>query len=95
MSKDTIWDHPDVAAATAKLQKALRKALAKRACERLGNLLITAVSKEKSIASYYEGCTCPACSIFTLQGISADVFKLTSEVVAVPEKLGGAASKIH
>ncbi len=84
MSRKTIWDHPDVEDAVDQLRKALEKSLRKSAREHIGNLLITVVSKEKSIANYYEGCTCPACSIFTMQGISADVFKLSSEVVQVP-----------
>lgn len=30
MSKDTVWDHPDVEAATRQLRKALEKALRKQ-----------------------------------------------------------------
>lgn len=93
MSKKTIWDHPDVQDAVGQLRKALEKALLKWGRERPGNLLISVVSKEKSMANYYEGCTCPACSIFTMQGISADVFKPSSEVVKVPR--AGQEPKVH
>lgn len=93
MSKKTIWDHPDVQDAVAQLRKALEKSLRKSAREHLGNLLISVVSKEKSMANYYEGCTCPTCSIFTMQGVSADVFKLSSEVVKAPRPDFG--PKVH
>lgn len=95
MSKKTIWDQPDVDAAVKLLNKALEKALRKQAGERMGNLLITVVSKEKSIANFYDGCTCPACTIFTLQGISADVFKLSSEVVPRSSLGTGTGQKVH
>lgn len=93
MSKKTIWDHHDVEAAVRQLRKALERALRKQAGEHMGNLLICVVSKEKSMANYYEGCTCTACSIFTMQGISADVFKLSSEVVKAPRADVG--PKVH
>ena len=57
-------------------------------------MLVTIVSKEKTIAHYYEGCTCPACSIFTLQSISSEVFKIQSEAVRVP-LASGLGPKIH
>jgi len=93
MSKKTIWDHPDVETAVHQLRKALEKALRKQAREHMGNLLISVVSKEKSIANFYEGCTCPACSIFTMQAVAADVFKLKSEAVKVPRADFG--PKVH